>query len=136
MNNQTEGTQDFLKKIELSLPLDAEFVSTARLTVSSIASKMGFNIDDVEDITVALSEICNKLVSKGSTQEDSYKIIFGITPKGLTIMFDMTDESWGTIFETDDSDLGVEIIKALMDEAELSPKNGKLIITKFLKGEE
>ena len=43
------------EKIELRLPFKAEYVSVARLTASGIASRIGFDIEAIEDIKVAIA---------------------------------------------------------------------------------
>jgi anti-sigma regulatory factor (Ser/Thr protein kinase) len=48
---------------ELVIPLRAEYVSIARLTVSGVANRAGFDFDTIEDIKVSLSEVCNHLIS-------------------------------------------------------------------------
>jgi len=48
---------------ELALPLRAEYVSIARLTVSGVANRAGFDFDEIEDIKVSLSEVCNQIIS-------------------------------------------------------------------------
>jgi serine/threonine-protein kinase RsbW len=87
MENLKDSMIDNFETIELILPFKAEYVSTARLTASSVASKMGFNIEEVEDIKVALSEVCSKLVSRGSKVVDSYRIVFKLFKDKLTIIF-------------------------------------------------
>jgi anti-sigma regulatory factor (Ser/Thr protein kinase) len=48
--------------VELVIPLRAEFVSIARLTLSGVANRAGFDFDTIEDVKVALSEVCNRLI--------------------------------------------------------------------------
>lgn len=73
--------------IELVLPFKAEYVSVARLTVSGIANRIGFDIEAIEDIKVAVSEVCSKLVQVGSKSAVQYKIIFNITKSSLNIVY-------------------------------------------------
>ena len=40
----------------------AEYVELVRLALYGIASKMGFNFEEIEDMKVALSEACNNAV--------------------------------------------------------------------------
>jgi serine/threonine-protein kinase RsbW len=84
--------------IELILPLKAEYVSIARLTVSGIANRMGFDIEIIEDIKVAVSEVCSKYVQKGSSLAEKFKIIFTVSKDCLKIGFDSEDKSLRCIF--------------------------------------
>lgn len=105
--------------IELILPFKAEYVSVARLTVSGIANRIGFDIDAIEDIKVAVSEVCNKLVQIGSKLASQYKIIFNITKSSLNIVYDCEDKSLKCIFDDEMNGLAIPIINALMDSVEL-----------------
>ena len=64
--------------VMLVLPSKTEFVSTARLTASSVANRIGFNIDEVEDIKVAVSEVCNIILSRAGNELVQFKISFEI----------------------------------------------------------
>lgn len=119
--------------IELTLPFKAEYVSIARLTASGIASRMGFDFETIEDIKVALAEVCNKFVLKGSTA-DCYRIIFEVSEKELSIAFDCEDRELECTFDSD-NELGVSIINALMDNVEFC-RTGKYLfsMTKSVEG--
>ncbi|MCX7841903.1 MAG: ATP-binding protein [Clostridia bacterium] len=122
--------------IELLLPLKAEYVSLARLAVSGVANRMGFDIETIEDIKVALAEVCNKLVQKGSNSVQSYKIVFNVSVDKLNIVFDCEDKSLRCIFEGEGEKLGVSIINALMDEVEFCSNNSYLMSMSIaLKGD-
>ncbi|HEX9059287.1 MAG TPA: ATP-binding protein [Clostridia bacterium] len=120
--------------IELILPFKAEYVSLARLAVSSVANRMGFDMEAIEDIKVALSEVCNKLVGMGNG-EGKYRIRFCISGKKLQIEFYSENQTLGCIFEGDE-ELGISIINALMDEVELcSDKDYIISMSITLKGD-
>mgnify|MGYP006286660549 FL=1 len=112
--------------IELSLPFKADFVSVARLSVSGIASRLGFNIDEIEDIKVSISEVCNKFIFSGSKITEHFTIMFKIINQGIVIDFKCRDVSLRNIFERDDG-LGLSIIEALMDDVKISNENDKII---------
>jgi serine/threonine-protein kinase RsbW len=105
--------------IELKLPFKAEYVSMARLTVSGIASRMGFDIDTIEDIKVAAAEVCNKLVERGSKTASNYFIVYEVRGDSLKISFGCEDRTLRCIFDDEEDELGLSIITALMDEVEL-----------------
>jgi len=126
---------DRFDKIELALPFKAEYVSTARLIVSSIANRVGFDIDTVEDIKVAVSEVCSKIVSVGSKDAQSYKLVFHAGDQGLQVAFNCDDASLRCIFDEDDQ-LGVSIINALMDEVQFCSETGEILtMSKNLEGD-
>jgi serine/threonine-protein kinase RsbW len=109
--------------IELIMPFKADFVSVSRLAASGIASRIGFDIDDIEDIKVTVSEVCSQMIERGSEVANQYKIIFCISQDSLRIVFDCEDKSLKCIFDENEDGIGISIIKALMDEVDLCPNN-------------
>lgn len=120
MENQTDT-------VELILPFKAEYVSVARLTASGIANRIGFDLETIEDIKVAIAEVCNKMVNVGSRIESCYKIIFKISGNSLVIIFDCRDKSLKCLFESGEDELGVYIINALMDSVEFCSEESHLL---------
>ncbi|RCX14863.1 serine/threonine-protein kinase RsbW [Anaerobacterium chartisolvens] len=106
-------------KIEISLPFKAEYVSIVRLTASGVANRIGFDIDTIEDIKVAVAEVCNKLVNAGSADALEYKIVFKMHKERLDIIFDCEDKKLKCIFDKERDQLALALINALMDGAEL-----------------
>ncbi|MGE5613491.1 MAG: ATP-binding protein [Bacillota bacterium] len=116
-------------KISLALPCKAEYVSAARLTVSGIASRIGLDIETVEDIKVAVSEVCNRIICAAGAPDRRYEIIFDIFADKLRITFTSDIENIGCIFENDETGLGISIINAFMDEVEFCPGNKDYILS-------
>lgn len=114
-------------RIVIELPLKAEYVSVARLTTSGVASRAGFDIETVEDIKVAVSEVCNRIIHVASGQEGNYRIKFDINEDELVITFESDMELIRCIFEDDEDGLGMAIIDAFMDKVEFCPDNGYIL---------
>jgi serine/threonine-protein kinase RsbW len=113
--------------IRLSLPFKAEYVSIARLTASGVANRIGFDMEIIEDIKVAVAEVCNKFVGADSKTAGYYNILFMISPKRLGIIFECEDENLNGLFDETEDELGISIINALMDEVEFINKNTQII---------
>ncbi|WP_010680916.1 ATP-binding protein [Acetivibrio cellulolyticus] len=113
--------------IELVLPFKAEYVSTARLVASALANRVRFDIETIEDIKVAISEVCSKIVNLGSKITDTYKIIFNISEKELKVTFACEDTSLKCIFDIENDQLAIDIINALMDSVELCTHNNYIL---------
>lgn len=125
-----------IDSIELKLPFKAEYVSVARLAVSGVASRMGFDIDTIEDIKVAVAEVCNKFVNFGSRSARSYIIILNVFSGRLEVLFDCEDKSLGCIFDDEVDGLGISIITALMDGVEFCSGNAFLLsMSKSVEGD-
>ena len=115
------------------MPCKAEYVSVARLAASGIAYRMGFDIDTVEDIKVAVSEVCTRLIDVSGKSNGKYEILYEIGDDRLIVTFSSDVERAGCIFEDDKDGLGVSIIKAFMDEVEFCRQQGSyLSITKYI----
>ncbi|MDR1688249.1 MAG: ATP-binding protein [Clostridiales bacterium] len=106
-------TNQATETIKLSLPANAAYVSAARLTASSIANRMNFYIDEIEDIKTAVSEACAFLIKKSSDSgKNSFKIKFKLEPQKLTINFSFPAPKE---FDCDETDMSILMIKGLMD---------------------
>jgi serine/threonine-protein kinase RsbW len=127
--------------ISLTLPGIPEYVSVARLTLSGIASRMGFNVDAIEDLKVAISEACTNAMKHGCKQPiDSYHVDYFVSEKALTI--DVSDKGQGfTIEEIGEPDLenpkenglGLYIIRTLMDEVKVTSTNEQGTVIRMIK---
>ena len=111
--------------IELKLPLKPEHVCVARLTTSSILNRIGMDIDTIEDIKVAVSEVCNKLINLGSSDVENYTILYELTKKKVNIIFKCQDRKMKCIFEG--NEIGLSLINALMDNVDLCSKEDYII---------
>ncbi|EMS71003.1 ATP-binding protein [Ruminiclostridium cellobioparum] len=116
--------------VALVLPLKREYVSTARLTASSVANRIGFNIDEIEDIKVAVSEVCNIILAREADEIGQYRISFNIRGNVLEIMFTGESIQFNCFKEALDNEYGLYIMKALMDTVELCNDNNSIVMTK------
>jgi len=72
------------ENIELSLPINAAYVPSARLTASSIADRLGYDIDEMEEIKSAVSEACNYIIRNAGTGRDGkFRVLFTINGGSL-----------------------------------------------------
>lgn len=108
----------------MKLTSNPNFVSVIRLTVSGIASKIGFSFDEIEDLKVSISEACTNAIKH--SKEDLFEINFYIYEDKLSI--EVIDDGVGydedSVEDPDPlnpktSGLGLFIIKTLMDEVEV-----------------
>ncbi len=131
-------------EIRLSIPNKPEYVGVARLTVAAIASRIGFDIEKIEDMKIAVSEACNNAIIHGCKycDEGEYNINFTLTEKKLTIS--VYDKGEGCKHELEDirkpnynnlkeGGLGIFIIKSLMDDVEIESEKGKGMMIRMIK---
>ncbi len=116
--------------MDLIVPSSPEMVRVVRLTVSGIASTMGFAIDMIEDIKVAVAEICNGIIKKSKIDTDRYIIRFNINDEKLSILFLFENQKpeGFELFNKDDM-FGISIVNALVDEVILNDSEENEIIT-------
>ena len=126
--------------IKMEITANPEYVSIIRLTTSGIANKVGFCIDDIEDLKVAISEACTNAIKHSS--DDKFTIIYSMIEKGLTIEiidkgkgYDRSSVSEPDIDNLKESGMGLFIIESLMDEVIVESQEGKgtsIKMTKYL----
>lgn len=116
-------------RIVLVLPYKADYVSVTRLTASGIASRIGFDIETIEDIKVAVSEVCSRIINAAAGLDGSYEVLFDISETGLEITFVSSIEKIRCIFKDDEGGLGLALINAFMDKVEFCPENGDYILS-------
>ena len=102
--------------IKLSFPVNAAYVSSARLTASSVANRMNFDIDEIEDIKTAVSEACTYIIkSLTNNVRSSFDITFVMGADSIEINI----SSQGSIASVDPKDMSLMMIKAMVDEFEI-----------------
>lgn len=116
-------------RIGITLPSKADYVSVARLAASGVASRVGFDIETVEDIKVAVSEVCSRIIRTAAEQKGQYSIFFEIFRNELVITFTSDMEKVKCIFDDDEDGLGMSIINAFMDKVEFCPENKDYVLS-------
>ena len=133
---------------ELEMPAKAKYVGLARLLAGSIARRMRFTEESIDDLKIAISEMCTNAIVHTRNGEESKAPIFVRFLAGdgfLTI--EVKDEGPGfdidCVLGRESTDLlgkgfGIPLIRSLVDvfECESHPQGGTYVsITKFLDGE-
>ena len=126
--------------IKMEITANPAYVSIIRLTTSGIANKVGFCMDDIEDLKVAVSEACTNAIKHSS--DDRFTIIYTMIENGLTIEiidngngYDTSSINEPDIENLKESGMGLFIIEALMEEVSIESQEGKgtsIKMTKYL----
>ena len=93
-----------------------EFLRLARLTASGLGSRLGFTVDQVEDLKLAIDELCFGLTGPNG-RPGSVKVRFRLGPDSLEVSGDGLFEDEQVTPEQ--SELSKLILDALVDEHEL-----------------
>lgn len=127
--------------IKLSIPNKPEYVSVVRLTLASVASRMGFDVEKIEDLKVAVAEACSNAITHGLNEDEgNFDVEFVISREKIEIL--VYDKGKGflaskveepSIHNLKEGGLGVFIIKSLMDHVEFVQNKGKGTIIKMTK---
>lgn len=104
---------------KLTFPARPEYILAVRLTVSAIAERIGYNIEDIEDIKVASAEACTLLLA---TSPETIDIKIMIT-EGIQLEFDAAGQTGKAAEQDEISELSQYLLEALVDECELTKKN-------------
>lgn len=120
---------------KLVVPGKPEYVGAVRLAVSSLANNVGFDIEAIEDIKVAVSEACTNIVMHGDSGENGcveYEVSCEICDESICICVEDSGPGYDTnqykepeLPSVKEGGLGIFIIKALMDEVKVESEIGK-----------
>lgn len=139
--------------IEMKFPAKAEYVSVIRLSISGIASRMGFTYEDIEDMKVAVSEAATNVVTHAYERAGEMTIGIGVYHDRIEVMvadygesFDFNevkedigpfDAETDTLEDLREGGFGLFLIKTLMDKVEIKNHHGVIVLmTKYLHGTE
>ncbi len=113
----TEVTTD--ETVRLSVPASLEYVRVARLTASAVASRLGFDVEEIENLRVAVDELVSLVidVAAGGSLDVTFRTVDG------ALRID------GRVPIRTGADVGVEdltaqILKAVTDEYDLRANDG------------
>ena len=135
----SESTADStFGKVELTIPSKAEWVAVARLAIAAVASRLRFSVDEIDDIKLAVAEACTNCIQYGTPADElnltcevfSDQLRVAVRDRGATLRLESVGD--GRFGEGSD-DLGVFLIRALMDSVEyrFSKRDGtELVMTK------
>lgn len=139
--------------IEMKIPAKPEYVGVIRLTLSGIASRMGYTYEEIEDIKIAVSEACTNAVQHAYPTNEGGEVTVGfgiyadklemmVADSGKSFNFTKTKNELGPYTESSTVDqlaeggLGLYLIETLMDEVRVLNHSGVTVfMVKYLSGE-
>lgn len=140
--------------IEVKIPAKAQYVGVARLTISGLASRLGFTFDEIEDLKIASSEAVTNAVQHAYKEDEEGEVIIGcalfddkieimIADDGQSFDFEETKKQVGPYNEEEEvkflreGGLGLYLMETLMDEVKVYHKEGvTILMTKYLGREQ
>jgi anti-sigma regulatory factor (Ser/Thr protein kinase) len=73
---------------ELKLLAQPEMISTAKRTASSLGSLVGFSLEDIDELTIAVAQACDSAIEAGIEawgDEATLKLTFWSTDRGMEV---------------------------------------------------
>ena len=122
-----------MDKVLLRIPKKSEYMSTIRLTSSALSNLKGFNIDEIEDIKVVISEICTFFINNLKNNSDDFQINYEIFPDKLAVT--VADLNEGRL--SDDclkDNMSIMIIESLSDTYNYDLNNKAITFEKSKAG--
>lgn len=137
------GIKDYCDdEVSLLFPAKTAYVGVARLTIASIASRYNFNIESIEDIKIAVTEVLTNAISHNNPRIDDISIRTKFDCKKGTLRIDVYDEGMGfdqkSLEESNPNNLepgglGLFVVKSLMDNVEITTSPGEGTYIKMYK---
>ena len=142
--------------VEIKIPSKSEYVGVIRLTLSGIASRMGFSYDEIEDLKIATSEAVTNAVQHAYRSSEIGDVLVGfaiftdrleviVSDKGKTFDLEKVRREIGPYKGANSSSaevlreggLGLYLIETLMDHVRIHQQGGvTVLMTKYLEGEQ
>ncbi len=105
------------EQVRLTLPTTPHLLRVARLTAAGLAGRLGFSFDEIEDVKIAVDELCFAVVGSRGRQ-GSLTLLYTLDLGVLVIDGTATYDSAAP--ELAPTELSSQILAAVVDEHELS----------------
>ena len=111
--------------VSLSLPVRSELLVLARITATTMASRADFDIEEIEDLRLAVDELCLSVV--GGARSGTVRLEFTLDGATLAITceLDRSGESEDGHVPGEPDDLSIRLIEALVDEHGRGSSDGR-----------
>jgi serine/threonine-protein kinase RsbW len=102
--------------VALSLPVRSDLLVLARITAATMASRADFDIEEIEDLRLAVDELCLSVV--GGARSGTVRLEFTLDGATITIAceLDRSGERDDGLGPGGPDDLSIRLIEALVDE--------------------
>jgi serine/threonine-protein kinase RsbW len=110
-------------KIRLIVPAESRHVRLIRLTAAGVAADAGLDVDDVEDVRVAVTELFALLVDDEENADDSVEVGYRAVDDGIAIDGRRSFASDHASAPAPD-DLALDILRVIVDEHDFKAEGG------------
>lgn len=110
--------------VTLSIPAQPEYLLVVRLTAAGLANRMGFNIEEIEDVKAAVAEACIMLMNQPWKLED-ITLDFRLSKEIFHADVQGKGNAAGTEEDKEnENELSRYLLQALMDDATVKSEGG------------
>jgi serine/threonine-protein kinase RsbW len=123
--------------VRLVVPAAPEYLRLVRLTAAGLASRLGFTFDEVEDLRIAVDELCFHLLGEVENGDDPERggrtmdLTYSAAADSITI----TGRTGASGVGPEPSELSEQILDALVDEHEVG-SDGDMVMFRLKKQRE
>lgn len=111
--------------VELRLPADNAYVSVLRTTTASLAARLDFTIDDIEDLRMAVGEACAMILPQADPGS-ALRAWFHLRPGRLVITVGV--DAAGAVAPDYDS-FAWQVLTTLATSAEVDVRHGLIAVS-------
>jgi serine/threonine-protein kinase RsbW len=108
--------------VTVTIPASPEYIQVVRLIASGLASRLGFTYDDIEDLKIAVDELCAYLTGAHG-RDGKIEIAFELAAEKLRIT-GAGSFADGEKVRTDLSEFSQMILDTVVDTATLEQEDG------------
>lgn len=119
--------------LKFTVPGNPEYIEIVKIAVKSAAGKYGFSLEEIDDIGMAVGEACKLTTCHGfDGWSNSYDIELTIGDENFTILVkddvcrhEIVKGARPCMDCPNEGNLGLHVIKSLMDEVDIVREEGK-----------
>ena len=116
--------------VVLTFPARGDLVVLARLVSSAISTRVGFDIEELEDLRLAVGELCLLALVGSDARHGDLRLEFTVSPESLDISCTLGGAAPATASRSTDGDeadeLSEQILAALVDEHGRDQEDGSV----------
>lgn len=111
-----------MEQVSIEIPASPVYVGVVRLVASGLASRLEFTWDDIEDLKIAVDELCSYLTGTRG-REGTLEIRFAVLEDGIEITGEARFAP-GFTTRTELTDFSRQILDTVADSATLEKTDG------------
>ena len=112
-------------EVTLQFPAALEYIRLARLVASGLAAQMNFTLDDIEDLRIAVDELCSALVEAAADRTSTVTVVFRIEGHQIHMEADVPTVPTNSSYVMDN--ISAHILRAAVDRHELEQAAERLV---------